>query len=78
MALVACDPTLFRTLLSTQVYETPSPGLCILHAQVERTDDKVAEIDLPPFLEVNRRLDGEADEKMFGAYRRSIILDPST
>ena len=64
--MMSCD-------LSTQIYENPSPGLCILHAQVERTGDKVAEIDLPPFLEVDRRLDGEADEKLYGAHRRSII-----
>ena len=55
------------------MYQNPNPGLCILHAQVERTESKVAEVVLPPFLEVERQLGGSEDEKLFGAYQLSII-----
>lgn len=51
-------------------YVHPSPGLCILHAQVEAG----GEVDLPPFLEVVRELENTPeDEKKYGAYSLSMI-----
>jgi hypothetical protein len=67
------DTLTFRKLRLSQVYETPSPGLCILHAQVESTEKEVPDVHLPPFLEVDRQLQGEEDEKKYGAYGLSLM-----
>jgi hypothetical protein len=64
---------LFSISYARQVYETPSPGLCILQAQVQSPNGRDAEIELPPFLDVERRLQGSDDEKMYGAYGLSVI-----
>lgn len=59
------------------MYETPSCGLCILHAQVEvnptEEPDACTGIKLPPFSEIERRLHGPADEEEYGAYSLSLI-----
>eukprot|EP00934_Nitzschia_sp_Nitz4_P002213 Nitzschia sp. Nitz4//scaffold376_size14603//8852//10148//NITZ4_008921-RA/size14603-augustus-gene-0.17-mRNA-1//-1//CDS//3329549661//2213//frame0 len=57
------------------VFQTPqaSEGLCILHAQVECSPNEEPEVMLPPFLEIDRRLQGPQDESDFGAYSLSII-----
>lgn len=58
-------------------YEKPSKGLCFLHAQVESSTDSAGEaeckVDLPPFLDIDRRLQGTEDEKRFGSYGLSKI-----
>ncbi len=70
--------------LAVHIYEGPSPGLCILHAQVESTgggDGGAAAaaaaaappVDLPDFLDVERRLEGEADERLYGSYALSLV-----
>ena len=64
-------------LFQLQVYETPAPGLCILHAQVESTQAEAPDVELPPFLDVERRLEGQRDEKDYGAYSLSIIKEES-
>jgi len=56
------------------IYESPAAGLCILHAQVEGNGDP--KVDLPPFLDVDRRLmdsDDNDDKDQYGAYNLSII-----
>jgi predicted ATPase len=60
-----------------QVYETPkaAEGLCILHAQVESTELVAPEVELPPFLDMERRLEGPQDEHDYGAYSLSIIRE---
>jgi hypothetical protein len=64
-------------LILPQVYQTPkvAEGLCILHAQVESTDADVPEVELPPFLNMERRLEGPEDECDYGAYSLSIIRE---
>lgn len=47
--------------------------MCILHAQVEMNSTDDIKVDLPPFLKVDRRLQGVADEQQFGAYSLSLI-----
>ena len=57
------------------VYETPSPGLCILHAQVESSDDETPPVvDLPDFLDIDRLLEPE-DESKYGSYALSVIRE---
>ena len=56
-----------------QIYDTPCKGMCILHAQVEMNSTDDIKVDLPPFLKVDRRLQGIADEQQFGAYSLSLI-----
>ena len=53
---------------------TPSPGLCILHAQVETKNGHDPEVELPPFLDVERQLQGEDDERKYGAYELSLMV----
>ena len=64
------------------VYKEPVSDICILHAQVrsispeednEEEDDKKGEVEIPTFLEVEKRLmtDSEADEH-YGAYHLSL------
>ena len=64
------------------VYKEPVSDICILHAQVRSTspeedneeeDDKKGEVEIPTFLEVEKRLmtDSEADEH-YGAYHLSL------
>mmetsp|Transcript_114220 Transcript_114220/g.170866 ORF Transcript_114220/g.170866 Transcript_114220/m.170866 type:complete len:412 (+) Transcript_114220:82-1317(+) len=57
------------------VYQSPSPGLCLLHAQIETTKGEEAkDAELPPFLNVVRRLGSDPqDENMYGAYSLSVI-----
>lgn len=57
-------------------YVEPVSGLDILHAQVEASLDSSdePEVDLPPFLDVERRLtNSKEDEMQFGAYGLSLI-----
>ena len=59
---------------AVHMYEAPKAGLCILHAQVEASASGEPEVNLPPFLDVDRRLlDTEEDKKKYGAYSLSII-----
>jgi predicted ATPase len=57
------------------IYQHPNPGLCILHAQVEATTEEGAvEVELPPFLHVDRRIENTPqDDEAYGAYSLSII-----
>lgn len=59
------------------VYEQPVTDLCILHAQVEAAEvGKEPEVDLPPFLDVERRLvNTKPDEQKYGAYSLSLIRE---
>ena len=54
------------------VYNTPSPGLCILHAQVENSDNEDPVVNLPNFLAVDRLL-GKSDESKYGSYALSVV-----
>jgi len=54
------------------MYETPSPGLCILHAQVENSDNADPVVDLPDFLNIDRLL-GQKDESTYGSYALSVV-----
>ena len=54
------------------IYHTPSPGLCILHAQVENSDNEDPEVDLPEFLKIDRLL-GQNDESTYGSYALSVV-----
>ena len=54
------------------IYQTPSAGLCILHAQVENSDNEDPEVDLPEFLQIDRLL-GKDDESKFGSYALSVV-----
>ena len=53
-------------------YNAPSPGLCILHAQVESNDTETPVVDLPDFLDVDRPLE-QNDESTYGSYALSVI-----
>jgi len=55
-------------------YDTPSPGLCILHAQVETNDNEDPVVDLPDFLDIDRLL-GQNDESTYGSYALSVVHD---
>jgi hypothetical protein len=59
------------------LYEQPVADLCILHAQVEAAEiGKEPEVDLPPFLDVERRLTNtKRDEQKYGAYSLSLIRE---
>jgi hypothetical protein len=57
---------------TVHVYEAPSPGLCILHAQVESKQDETPVVKLPDFLDVERQL-GPEDEGTYGSYALSLI-----
>lgn len=54
------------------VYQTPSTGTCILHAQVESTDDETPVVELPDFLDIERRLKQD-DESTYGSCALSVI-----
>mmetsp|Transcript_10829 Transcript_10829/g.25838 ORF Transcript_10829/g.25838 Transcript_10829/m.25838 type:complete len:414 (+) Transcript_10829:150-1391(+) len=54
-------------------YQTPSTGLCIIHAQVESTDGDAPVVNLPPFLDVERQLQGKQDEDSYGSYALSLL-----
>ncbi len=54
------------------IYDTPSPGLCILHAQVENNDNADLVVDLPDFLNIDRFL-GQKDESTYGSYALSLV-----
>ena len=56
-----------------QIYDTPCKGMCILHAQVETGHAEELNVDVPPFLDIVRRLEGSADEQEYGAYSLSLI-----
>ena len=59
---------------AVHIYEAPKAGLCILHAQVEASANGEPEVNLPPFLDVDRRLlNTEEDKKKYGAYSLSLI-----
>jgi hypothetical protein len=52
------------------IYEEPVSDICILHAQVEASKEKV---DLPPFIDVNRiLLNSKPDEEKYGAFSLSL------
>lgn len=58
-------------------YTSPMNGLGILHAQVEASEDgQEPEVELPPFLDIERRLTNtKEDEERYGAYSLSIIRE---
>ena len=53
------------------IYDTPSSGLCILHAQVENNDNEDPVVDLPDFLNIDRLL-AQSDESTYGSYALSV------
>jgi len=57
---------------TVHIYDTPSPGLCILHAQVENKDNENPVVDLPNFLDIDRRL-GQKDKRQYGSYALSVV-----
>ncbi len=64
-------------MIPFQVYKTPrsAAGSCMLHAQVESSDAQAPVVELPPFLDLDRRLEGLQDEKDYGAYSLSMIRE---
>ena len=56
------------------MYDTPSAGLCTLHAQVENNADEEPVVDLPEFLDIDRLL-GRNDEDTYGSYALSVVRD---
>ncbi|KAL7540983.1 hypothetical protein ACHAXR_010537 [Thalassiosira sp. AJA248-18] len=59
---------------TVHVYQEPVSDICILHAQIQSTQDSTNEkVAIPPFLEVDKKLmtDSEGDEK-YGAYHISL------
>lgn len=62
-----------RQSFTVHIYKNPSPGLCILHAQVESTNGEEPVVKLPEFLDVDRQLLGSDDEKRYGSYALSVI-----
>jgi hypothetical protein len=55
------------------MFDNPLYGLCILHAQVETSDNDDSVVMLPHFLDVDRRLLGRDDEQRYGSYALSVI-----
>ncbi|CAB9497576.1 Histidine kinase [Seminavis robusta] len=58
------------------IYQQPVSDICILHAQVEATEASTEpNVDLPPFLDVEKRLSdsNEEDEEKYSAYNISLI-----
>ena len=63
-----------RHLLTLQAYEEPTSDVSILHAQSETVGGEHAVVDIPPFLDVERRLEPtKADEDAYGAFGISRI-----
>jgi len=62
---------------TVHIYERPVTDLCILHAQVQASEaGEEPEVDLPPFLNVDRRLTNtKSDEDKYGAYSLSLIRE---
>jgi AAA domain len=60
---------------NVHLYESPVSDVFILHAQVEaKNGDQVPSVIIPPFLDVDRRLEStKDDEDKYGAYRLSLI-----
>ena len=62
------------TILVDQIYEEPIDNLWILHAQVETANEGELLVDLPPFLQVERRLKNtKEDDDRYGAFAVSLI-----
>ena len=51
------------------IYEEPVSDVCILHAQIQGDDE--CKVELPPFLNVERRL-GKEDTEQYGAFGISL------
>lgn len=68
-----------RQSFTVHCFITPADGLCILHAQVVESSQEEGNettpvfVQLPSFLDVERQLGGEEDEKMYGSYALSVI-----
>lgn len=56
------------------IYNTPSPGLCILHAQVENSKTEEPVVYLPDFLDIDRLL-VKNDDSTYGSYALSLVHD---
>lgn len=59
-----------------QIYQKPVSDVFILHAQVEASKDNTEpKVELPPFLDVEKRLrgDNKDDEEKYSAYSISVI-----
>jgi hypothetical protein len=55
------------------VYLLPVSDICILHAQVRSSPDGTGEeVDIPPFLEVEKKLSSSEEDERFGAYHISL------
>jgi len=58
---------------SIHIYEKPIQNLCILHAQSVTTNGKEEEIiDLPEFLDIERRLQNTKDDFKYSAHAVSL------
>jgi len=60
------------------IYEEPIKNLCILHAQVpvienNTNEGELLQVDLPQFLNVERRLQNTKDDLKYGAFAVSLI-----
>ncbi len=63
---------------NVHVYQEPVSDVCILHAQVKSTPDtpvNEGEVEIPPFLDVDRRISNSEEDAKFGAYNISLKLD---
>jgi hypothetical protein len=57
-----------------QMYEEPVSDVCILHAQVEAIEGQNCNVELPPFLNVERQLNCQKDDdEKYGAYSISLF-----
>ena len=60
---------------NVHVYQEPVSDICILHAQVKASPDSSEierEVDIPPFLDVDRPITDSEDDAQFGAYNISL------
>lgn len=55
------------------LYLLPVSDICILHAQVRSSPDGTGEeVDIPPFLEVEKELSSSEEDERYGAYHISL------
>ena len=60
---------------NVHVYQQPVSDICILHAQVKTSPDSPdisKEVEIPPFLDVDRLLTDSEEDKRYGAYHISL------
>mmetsp|Transcript_17990 Transcript_17990/g.36878 ORF Transcript_17990/g.36878 Transcript_17990/m.36878 type:complete len:350 (+) Transcript_17990:214-1263(+) len=63
---------------NVHVYQEPVSDICILHAQVKSTPETPVaegEVEIPTFLDVDRRISNSEEDAKFGAYHISLKTD---